>query len=156
MLKKLKNKKGFTLIEIIVVIVILAVLMAVAVPSVMSYINEGNNAKYETAGRAVYTAVQTEYAKEAADANDTDRSAGLKAITIKKSNLDDVNAASIKYDLNDTKSNIKKVSCTITLDGSTRGVTITANKKVTVSDNSTITDPATYGTATVSGTTTSA
>ena len=36
--EKLRNRKGFTLIEIIVVIVILAVLMAVAVPSVMSYI----------------------------------------------------------------------------------------------------------------------
>ena len=34
-----KNKKGFTLIEIIVVVVILAVLMAVAVPSVLKYLN---------------------------------------------------------------------------------------------------------------------
>lgn len=39
MLKEKFKNKGFTLIEIIVVIVILAVLMAVAVPSVMSYIN---------------------------------------------------------------------------------------------------------------------
>ncbi|MDD6423262.1 MAG: prepilin-type N-terminal cleavage/methylation domain-containing protein, partial [Intestinibaculum porci] len=50
--EKLRNKKGFTLIEIIVVIVILAVLMAVAVPSVMSYMSEGQNAKYETVARA--------------------------------------------------------------------------------------------------------
>lgn len=35
-MKKL-NKKGFTLIEIIVVVVVLAVLMAVAVPSVLKY-----------------------------------------------------------------------------------------------------------------------
>ena len=67
MFKKLKNKKGFTLIEIIVVIVILAVLMAVAVPSVMSYMNEGKNAKFQTVGRAVLINAQTEYAKAVAD-----------------------------------------------------------------------------------------
>ena len=67
-LKKLKNnKKGFTLIEIIVVVVILAVLMAVAVPAVMSYLDEADNAKYETAGHALFTAVQTEYSKDYAD-----------------------------------------------------------------------------------------
>ena len=48
----LRSKKGFTLIEIIVVVVIIAVLMAVAVPSVMSYINESNDAKYEAVARA--------------------------------------------------------------------------------------------------------
>lgn len=59
-----KNKKGFTLIEIIVVIVILAVLMAVAVPSVLKYLNEADNAKYEAQARAVMTAAQAETVKE--------------------------------------------------------------------------------------------
>lgn len=48
------SRKGFTLIEIIVVIVILAVLMAIAVPSVMSYMKEGNEAKYLAISRAAY------------------------------------------------------------------------------------------------------
>lgn len=39
------NKKGFTLIEIIVVVVVMAVLMAVAVPSVMKYLGEADVAK---------------------------------------------------------------------------------------------------------------
>lgn len=60
-----KNKKGFTLIEIIVVVVILAVLMAVAVPSVLKYLNEADNAKYEAQARAVMMAAQTEVAKDA-------------------------------------------------------------------------------------------
>lgn len=34
------NKKGFTLIEIIVVLVILAILAAIAVPSVLGYVEE--------------------------------------------------------------------------------------------------------------------
>lgn len=32
------NKKGFTLVEIIVVLVILAILAAIAVPSVLGYV----------------------------------------------------------------------------------------------------------------------
>ncbi|MGM9953326.1 MAG: prepilin-type N-terminal cleavage/methylation domain-containing protein [Intestinibaculum porci] len=65
--EKLRNRKGFTLIEIIVVIVILAVLMAVAVPSVMSYMSEGQNAKYETIARAALISTQTAVAKDYAD-----------------------------------------------------------------------------------------
>ena len=41
-----KNKKGFTLIEIIVVGVIFAVLMAVSVPSVLKNMGEADDAKY--------------------------------------------------------------------------------------------------------------
>lgn len=61
-MKKL-NKKGFTLIEIIVVVVVLAVLMAVAVPSVLKYINEADNAKYMAQGRSVMTTAQAELVK---------------------------------------------------------------------------------------------
>ena len=63
MMKKMKNQKGFTLIEIIVVIVILAVLMAVAVPSVMQYTVASKDAKYEAVARSVFQKVQYEYMK---------------------------------------------------------------------------------------------
>lgn len=64
-MKKLKNnKKGFTLVEIIVVIVILAVLMAVAVPSVLGYISEADNAKLMAQARSVLTTAQAEVVKE--------------------------------------------------------------------------------------------
>ena len=65
--EKLRNRKGFTLIEIIVVIVILAVLMAVAVPSVMSYMSEGNSARYESVARAALINTQTAVAKDYAE-----------------------------------------------------------------------------------------
>ena len=65
--EKMKNKKGFTLIEIIVVIVILAILMAVAVPSVMSYMNEGQKAKYEAVARAALINTQTAVAEDIAE-----------------------------------------------------------------------------------------
>ncbi|MEG0451472.1 MAG: prepilin-type N-terminal cleavage/methylation domain-containing protein [Coprobacillus sp.] len=58
-----KNKKGFTLIEIIVVVVILAVLMAVAVPSVLKYLGEADNSKYMTQANGQVTETQAELAK---------------------------------------------------------------------------------------------
>ena len=45
MFKKIKNKKGFTLIELIVVIAILAVLAAIIIPTVASNIERANNAR---------------------------------------------------------------------------------------------------------------
>lgn len=64
-LKELKkNKKGFTLIEIIVVVVILAVLMAIAVPAVMKYINEADDAKYMAQARGAFITAEAEVAKE--------------------------------------------------------------------------------------------
>lgn len=50
------NKRGFTLIEIIVVVVILAVLLAVAVPSVLKYINTADEAPALTECHAIVTA----------------------------------------------------------------------------------------------------
>lgn len=64
-LKELKkNKKGFTLIEIIVVVVILAVLMAIAVPAVMKYIDEADDAKYMAQARGAFITAEAEVAKD--------------------------------------------------------------------------------------------
>lgn len=71
-IKKLcKNKKGFTLIEIIVVVVILAVLMAVAVPSVLKYMGEADDAKYMSQARGAYISAQTELVKAYTDTDAT-------------------------------------------------------------------------------------
>lgn len=62
-----RNKKGFTLVEVIVVLVILAILIAIAVPSVMKYIDDANDAKYLAQGRAAMIATQAELVADYAD-----------------------------------------------------------------------------------------
>lgn len=143
-LKKLKNnKKGFTLIEIIVVVVILAVLMAVAVPAVMSYLDEADNAKFETAGHAVYVAAQTEWAKDYAgdkkvkvsdvitkvktrvEGDDSDTTVDANNLTIYKG------TAALTGE--STEKTISKVVVKLTINGDTKTVTITGNDKVSVS-----------------------
>ncbi len=137
MFKKLKNKKGFTLIEIIVVIVILAVLMAVAVPSVMSYMNEGKNAKFQTVGRAVLINAQTEYAKAVADGETTSAKATAENNVVAKHNYNGATVSNVTITLttagsDSAEKDVEKVTCKIKVDGNTKDVTIDTNKKVTV------------------------
>jgi type IV pilus assembly protein PilA len=56
---KAKDKKGFTLVEVIVVLVILAILMAIAVPALTGYIGKARDKAAEAEGKTVLTAVQT-------------------------------------------------------------------------------------------------
>lgn len=65
-LQKKSNKKGFTLVEIIVVLVILAILAAIAVPSVIGYVDEAKESRYIQEARSIYVVFQTEEAKAAA------------------------------------------------------------------------------------------
>ena len=58
MIKQLKNKKGFTLIELIVVIAIIAVLAAIIIPSVSQNIARANDARNLANARAAYAEVQ--------------------------------------------------------------------------------------------------
>lgn len=58
--KNLKDKAGFTLVELIVVLVILAILAALLVPALTGYINKANQQKSVAATRQVVMAAQTE------------------------------------------------------------------------------------------------
>ena len=77
MFKKLKDKKGFTLVELIVVLVILvilAILAALLIPALTGYIDKANKEKVIAETRMIVMATQTEttttYAKGKID--DTD------------------------------------------------------------------------------------
>lgn len=58
-LQKLKNKKGFTLVELIVVLVILAILAALLVPALTGYIDKANKEKVVAETRQVVMAAQS-------------------------------------------------------------------------------------------------
>ncbi len=66
-IRALKEKKGFTLVELIVVLVILAILAALLVPALTGYIDRANNEKIIAETRQAVMAAQTiaseEYAK---------------------------------------------------------------------------------------------
>lgn len=74
-MKKLRSKKGFTLIEIIVVLVILAILAAIAVPSVLGYVEEAKKEKYIAEARSIYTVIQVEETRLANEIDYTDKPA---------------------------------------------------------------------------------
>lgn len=64
-MKLRKNKKGFTLIEIIVVLVIMGILLAIAVPAILGYVGQANDAKYLSQARGGYLGAQTIVASNA-------------------------------------------------------------------------------------------
>ena len=86
MFKKLKDKKGFTLVELIVVLVILAILAALLVPALTGYIDKANNEKVIATTRQVVVAAQTE-ASEAYGKNSAGKLADAD-VTVKTGTAD--------------------------------------------------------------------
>lgn len=118
-----KNKKGFTLVEVIVVLVILAILAAILVPSLTGYINKANERAVIAETRSVVLAAQTiaseNYAfnKGWTDATDTAATATLAevpAANIVSITVSDGKVTEVKY------TNYGK-TCTYTKTGTTAG-----------------------------------
>ena len=66
--KNLKDKAGFTLVELIVVLVILAILAAMLVPALTGYIDKANKQKVTATTRQVVMAAQTHLSEKYASA----------------------------------------------------------------------------------------
>ena len=63
-IRAMKNKKGFTLVELIVVLVILAILAALLILALTGYIDKANKEKVTAECRMVVMAAQTEASEE--------------------------------------------------------------------------------------------
>jgi prepilin-type N-terminal cleavage/methylation domain-containing protein len=62
MLKRFRNPKGFTLVEILIVVVMLAILFAIAVPIYVSYVAQARAAEAQEAINAIKAASNVHYA----------------------------------------------------------------------------------------------
>ncbi len=77
-MRKMTNKKGFTLMEMLIVIAIIAILVAIAIPTFNSSLNKARVAADEANIRAKYAEVMTEFITEG---NDTAVSSGPIVMT---------------------------------------------------------------------------
>lgn len=103
-----KNKKGFTLVEIIVVLLIIGILLAITIPSIMGYVGKAKDAQIEAQARAGYVAAQTITAKEVA-----------KDSALTKEDLEKkIKANAITTELDETTGSISKAGCVFNADKS--------------------------------------
>jgi len=65
-LVKMRNKKGFTLMELLIVVAIIAILAAIAIPTFASSLERARESADEANGRSLYAAVALSYITEEA------------------------------------------------------------------------------------------
>lgn len=101
MLRKMKNQKGFTLIEILVVVIIVAILAAFAVPRYLRYVEKSRSTEAQTAIRSLRTAydvyVQTNGTSEGYSVDLAKKDARLGQATLKNWNFEVVGNPPKKY-----------------------------------------------------------
>lgn len=92
MLRKMKNQKGFTLIEILVVVIIVAILAAFAVPRYLRYVEKSRSTEAQTAIRSIRTAfdvfVQTNGTSEGYTIEMAQKDSRLGVSTLKNWNFE--------------------------------------------------------------------
>ena len=127
MFKKLKEKKGFTLVELIVVLVILAILAALLIPALTGYIDKAKEKDIIAETRQVVMAAQTltdeAYAKKAVggeveygDSKDVTQKAVADLAEVTQTNITSVTISKAKVTGVTYEKSGKK--CTYVSDGS--------------------------------------
>lgn len=140
MKKKNKNRKGFSLVELIVCLVIMAILAAALVPTLIGYIKQTRQSNAKNEASAAVSAAQTIASSAFADPSGKYSCAGTSGVVIafksaKEDNTDNLIAeikylaevdgavSGVKYDANYKVSELTYVTkdgnTTVTYDGTT-------------------------------------
>jgi type IV pilus assembly protein PilA len=88
----LKNKKGFTLVELLAVIVILAIILAIAVPSISGMITNAKKSAFEDDVKMIITGIEYQTLEASVDGTVT-----APAVGDILANLDDYGANPSDY-----------------------------------------------------------
>jgi type IV pilus assembly protein PilA len=93
----LKNKKGFTLVELLAVIVILAIILAIAVPSISGMISNAKKSAFEDSVKMIITGIEYKTLEATVDSTATVPAVGdiLNTLDQYGANKADYEAASI-------------------------------------------------------------
>ena len=135
--KMREDKKGFTLVELIVVLVILAILIALLVPTLTGYIDNANKKKVASEGRQILMAAKTIAAD---DYNSDEATKNLCGKTITTLNVSAAGAATDDptiEKLSEVKnSKYTSVSITFDADGTVSRLVYTGKKFTATFDGS--------------------
>ena len=94
MLKKLTNKKGFTLMEMLIVVAIIAILVAIAIPTFNSSLNKARVATDEANLRAAYAEQMVAFMDAVSDGT-TNPTIGDKSVVMTGTPTADVKIADL-------------------------------------------------------------
>lgn len=128
-IRALKEKKGFTLVELIVVLVILAILAALLVPALTGYIDRANNQKVIATTRQVVMAAQTCTSEAYAQASTGKLTTGALSDGTTPKLSDVVKLAEVSTDGTNYKNGVKKVEVSINDKGVVTSVTVEQSGK---------------------------
>ncbi|MGX8851348.1 type II secretion system protein [Amedibacillus sp. YH-ame10] len=142
-----KNKKGFTLMEIIVVLVIMGILLAIAVPAILGYVSKANDQKFIAQARNGYVGAQGILARENATQPATRTVINGNNLNTEIQEDGAINSANCTFTKSQVNGkNVYNVNvCEITVKGDpTRHVTFNSADGTSVVSNGAATDGAAY------------
>lgn len=115
-IRKMKNKKGFTLVELIVVLVILAILAALLIPALTGYIDKAREQSLISEGAMVLTAAQATVSEAYGTGDLKVGDGGTITVTNKSALASQINqlaelkaGASWKFDVVGSETNYKSI-----------------------------------------------
>ena len=120
----MKNKKGFTLVELLAVIVILAVILVIAVPQIMKTIESSRIGAIESSAKIIATNAEKDYLSQLTLNQDYNATSIPCNDVVKLSDDYDINNCSITYDNN----GVATVTLKGAIGGKFSGITCTGTK----------------------------